>query len=112
MQENLLSEFPTKSHTNRLVHPKKKAEELEISYLNKEEGLYYLCSEKDCTDQLCTYCTSDLRLYFCIGENPFFIAPAYWWRQILLQKSTMLRVTKMHPFRNLLSFCALYVDHQ
>ena len=35
----------------------------------EEEGLYYPCSENKGTDQLCSYCTADLRLCFRIGKN-------------------------------------------
>ena len=38
-------------------------QKLEISGLRKKRD-YYLCSENKCTDQLCNYCTADLRLYF------------------------------------------------
>ena len=34
-----------------------------------EEGLYYLCSKKKGTDQLCSYCAADLHLCFRICKN-------------------------------------------
>ena len=34
--------------------------------------MYYLCSENKGADQLCSYCTADLRLCFSIGKNPVF----------------------------------------
>ena len=30
------------------------------------------CSENKGADQLCSYCTADLHLCFCIGKNPVF----------------------------------------
>ena len=35
--------------------------------------MYYLCSEYKGTDQLCSYCTADLRLCFGIGKNTVFL---------------------------------------
>ena len=34
--------------------------------------MYYPCSENKGADQLCSYCTTDLRFCFCIGNNPVF----------------------------------------
>ena len=31
-----------------------------------------MCSENKGADQLCSYCTADLRLCFCIDKNPVF----------------------------------------
>ena len=33
-------------------------------WVKVEETLYYLCSENKGADQLCSYCTADLRLCF------------------------------------------------
>ena len=40
--------------------------------MNIEEELYYPCSENRGADQLCSYCTADLRFCFRIGKNPVF----------------------------------------
>ena len=45
-------------------------QKLEISDLKEEEVLYYLSSENKGTDELCSYCTADLRLSIGIGTNP------------------------------------------
>ena len=37
-----------------------------------EEKLYCLSGENKGADQLCSYCTADLRLCFRIGKNPAF----------------------------------------
>ena len=37
-----------------------------------EEALYYPSSENKGADQLCSYCTADLRLCSRISKNPFF----------------------------------------
>ena len=34
------------------------------------EGLYYICGENKCADQLRSYCAADLRLCFRICKNP------------------------------------------
>ena len=34
--------------------------------------MYYSCSENKGTDQLCSYCTADLRICFPIGKTPVF----------------------------------------
>ena len=39
---------------------------------SENEKFYCMCSENEGADQLCSYCTADLRLYFRIGENPGF----------------------------------------
>ena len=40
--------------------------------IKEVEGLYYLCSENKGADQLRGYREADLRLCFCICENPVF----------------------------------------
>ena len=57
--------------TNRPIHPKKKATIMKF-WVSGEEEPYYPCSENKGTDQLCNYCTADLRLCFRIGKNPVF----------------------------------------
>ena len=59
------------SDTNRTVQPQKIVRGLKFR-IQKEEGLYYLCSENKGADQLCGYCTADLRLCFRICKKPFF----------------------------------------
>ena len=62
---------PTRSDTNRLVQSQKQAKSLTIGILVKEE-LYYRCCETKGADQLCSYCTADLRLCFRIWRLLFF----------------------------------------
>ena len=58
------------SNTNQPVMSLKKARSLKFQIL-EGEGLYYPCSENKGADQLCSYCTADLRLYFRIGNVRF-----------------------------------------
>ena len=37
-------------------------------YVHVEEELYYPSSKNKGANQLCSYCTADLRLCFCIGR--------------------------------------------
>ena len=46
------------SHRSRL--------EAQIFGFKEEEGCYYLCSKIKNADQLCSYCTADLHLCFCL----------------------------------------------
>ena len=55
--------FSTRSHTIQPVQSQKMAKSLKFQ-ISKEEGLHYLCSENKDVDQLCSYCTADLRLLF------------------------------------------------
>ena len=71
MLENRSSGFPTRCDTNRLVQTRKQAKSLKF-WIYVEEEVYYLCSENKGADQLCSYCTADLRLCFRIGENLLF----------------------------------------
>ena len=71
-RENRSSGFPTLSDTNRLVQSQKIARSLKFRLMEEEE-LYYPCSENKGADQLCSYCTADLRLSFHIGNNPVFL---------------------------------------
>ena len=45
---------------------------VEILFFKKVEAMYYPFSKNKGADQLCCYCTADLRLCFCIGKNPVF----------------------------------------
>ena len=63
-------EFPTSSDTNRPVQTQKKARSLKFQIYEVEE-LHYPCSENKGADQLCSYCTADLRLCFRQGKNLF-----------------------------------------
>ena len=49
------------SDTNRAVHQHKMARGLKFR-IQEVDGLYYLCSENKGADQMCVYCTADLRL--------------------------------------------------
>ena len=42
-----------------------------------EEELYYLCGENKGADQLCSYCTADLRLCFAYANCWFSQAAAH-----------------------------------
>ena len=64
------SGFPIRSDTNPAVKPQKMVRSLKFP-IYEVEGLYYLCSENKGADQLCGYCTADLRLCFCICKNRF-----------------------------------------
>ena len=54
---------PTRSDTNWAVQSNKKARSLKFQ-IQEEEGLSYQCSKNKGVDQLCSYCTADLRLCF------------------------------------------------
>ena len=55
--------FPTRSDTNRPVQSQKMARGLKF-WIQKEEELYYPCSENKGADQLRGYREADLRLCF------------------------------------------------
>ena len=61
----------TWSHTNRAVQPQKMARGLKFR-IDKEEGLYYPCSENKGADQFHGYREPDLRLCFRIYKNLVF----------------------------------------
>ena len=61
--ENWSTGFPTRSDTNRPVQSKMKVRLLKF-WVEVEEELYYPSSENKGADQLCSYCTADLRLSF------------------------------------------------
>ena len=65
--------FQTRSDTNQPVQSQKKARILKF-WIEVEEELYYpTCSNKNKgPDQLCSYCTADLRFCFRIDQNPVF----------------------------------------
>ena len=91
MQENQSSGFPTRSDTNLPIHPLKKNRSLKL-WIKIEEELYYLCSESKGADQLCSYCTDDQRLGFCMGKNPYDAAHIglYSWACMLGKASVSL----------------------
>ena len=62
VRENLSSEFPTSSGTNRTVQPQKMAIGLKFR-IYEVKGLFYLCSENKGTDQLGSYPAADLRSF-------------------------------------------------
>ena len=66
------SGFSTRSDTNRSVRLRKMARSLKFR-IKEEEEVYYPCSESTGADQLCSYCTADLRLCFHIGKNTVFL---------------------------------------
>ena len=63
--------FPTWSDTNQAVQLQKMARGLKFR-IQKEEGLYYLCSENKGADQLRGYREADLRLCFRISKMLVF----------------------------------------
>ena len=65
------SGFPTIFDTNRPVQLHKKDRSLKTRIYEEEES-YYLCIEDKVTDELCSYCTADLRLCFHIDKIPIF----------------------------------------
>ena len=67
-RETWSSEFPTRSNTNRSVQSQKKARSLKF-WILEEEKLYYPSSENKGADQLCSYCTADLRLCFRFSHD-------------------------------------------
>ena len=69
--ENRSSGFPTRSETNRAVQSLNMARGLKFRF-QKEEVLYYPCSEKKGADQLRGYREADLRLSFRIYKNLIF----------------------------------------
>ena len=71
MQEYRFSGFSNRSDTNQPVQSQKKGRHLTF-WINVDEELYYLSSKNKGADQLCSYCTADLRLCFRIGKNPVF----------------------------------------
>ena len=56
---------PTSIEKNRPVQSRKEARSLKFR-IYVDEGLFYPCSENKGADQLCSYCTADLRLWFRI----------------------------------------------
>ena len=62
---------PTRSDTNQPVQSQKQARSLKF-WIEKEEELYYPSTENKGTDQLGSYCTADLHLYFHICKNMVF----------------------------------------
>ena len=69
-RENWSLGSPTRSDTNRPVQSQKKARSLKFR-IYKEDGLYCPCSENKGADQLCNYCTADLRLCLRISKIRF-----------------------------------------
>ena len=57
--------------TNQPVQSQKITRSLKF-WIWAEEEWYYPSSKNKGVDQLCSYCTADLRLCFLIGNNPVF----------------------------------------
>ena len=76
MREKRSLGLSTRSDTNHPVQAQKKARILKF-WIQVDEGLYYLCSEDKGADQLCSYCTANLRLCFRIGKSPVFSSPLF-----------------------------------
>ena len=64
----------------------------------EEQRLHYLCSENKGADQLCTYCTADLRLLFLHRQKSGFLAS--WLIYALLQSmrsaKTLLLIVELY----------------
>ena len=58
-------QFLNRSDTNQSLQSQKMVRSLKF-WIEKEEELYYLCSENRGFDQLGSYCEADLHLCFCI----------------------------------------------
>ena len=69
MKKKTVFGVSNRSDTNWPVQLQKMLRSLNFWNLVEEE-LYYPCSENKGADQLCSYCTADLRLCFRIGKNP------------------------------------------
>ena len=69
--DNLSSGFPARSGTSRAVQPLKMARGLKFR-IKMVVGLYYLCSENKCADQLRVDRAADLRLCFRISNYRSF----------------------------------------
>ena len=67
---NNLGFWPSLTQTGLYSH--RKARSLKFQIL-EGEGLYYPCSENNGADQLCCYCTADLRLCFRIFRLLVFL---------------------------------------
>ena len=70
-QEKWSSGFATRSDTNRPIQLQKMGRSLEFGIYEDEE-FYYQCSKNKGADQLCSYCTADLRLCFRLSKNLVF----------------------------------------
>ena len=64
-EEQQFGPVPTKFDRNCPVQSQKHVRSLKF-WVKEEGGLYYPCSGNKDADQLCSYCTADLRLCFCL----------------------------------------------
>ena len=78
--ENRFLGFPTRSDTNWPVQSQKQARSLKFR-IREEETLYFLWRENKGADQLCSYCTADLRLCFHKGKIRFPHDEGHMWKQ-------------------------------
>ena len=72
-QENHSCGYLTRSDTNQSVQSQKMAKSLKL-WLYEEDGLYYLRRENIDADQLCSYCTADVCLCFCMHTQKKLIS--------------------------------------
>ena len=95
MRKNQSSGLLTRSDINPSVPSQKKARSLKFWI---EEGVYfyYPCSINKGADQLCSYCTADLRLCFCLNKLMDFLCGSSF-----LLSSILVVANK----RDLWSFC-------
>ena len=73
LRENQQFRSPTRSDTIRSVRSKKQARTLKILDVSRRGIVLYIYSENTDADQLCSYCTADLRLCFRISRLLVFL---------------------------------------
>ena len=77
-------------------------------WILEEEELYYPSSENKGADQLCRYCTADLRLCFHTGENPVCSRHGSFVFTILMRKNTFAWLNAV----NLLIFPLAFLEEK
>ena len=95
--------FRTMSDTNWSMQPQKMARCF-IFRIYEEEGLYHPCSENKVADQLCSYCTADLRLCFRIGKMLFFSLPDLDLLQAAKLRNHMTAYDRIYEMSNKIQF--------
>ena len=92
--ENPTLWFPNKSDTNWPVQLQKQARGLKF-WVEVEEELYYPSSENKGADQLCSYCTADLRLCFRLCRLLVFPRGGSFVSFLLFSIKTILKLLKL-----------------
>ena len=104
-RENRSLVLPIRSCTNRSVQLQKLARSLKFRILKVGEW-FYPCSENKGADQLCSYCTADLRLCFRIGENPVFSLRGLNANRVVIQL-VYVRMLRLFHRLNISALCIL-----